>query len=150
MTMPIADGHFIDTNILVYAHLPTSPWHAAAVSKLKTLETMGVELWISRQTMREYLAAMTKPGVITTPNPALSLATDVRYFAGRFRIAEDGPAVTTELLNLVSTIPMGGKQIHDANIVATMLTHGIPKLLTNNTADFARFASLITVVPLVP
>ncbi len=35
-----------------------------------------------------------------------------------------------------------------ANIVATMQAHGIGHLPTHNTADFARFAHLITVVPL--
>ncbi len=38
---------------------------------------------------------------------------------------------------------------HDANIGATMQVYGIRHLLTHNTADFARFAHLITVVPLV-
>jgi hypothetical protein len=39
----------------------------------------------------------------------------------------------------------------DANILvyATLVSHPL-QLLTNNVADFARFAGLITVVPLVP
>jgi predicted nucleic acid-binding protein len=48
----------------------------------------------------------------------------------------------------MAEIPSGGKQVHDANIVATMLVYGIPKLLTHNTTDFARFSELITVLPL--
>ena len=40
-----------------------------------------------------------------------------------------------------------GKQVHDCNIVATMLANGIPRLATRNPTDFKRFASLITVVP---
>jgi predicted nucleic acid-binding protein len=43
---------------------------------------------------------------------------------------------------------IAGKQVHDANIVATMLVHGITQLLTQNIADFSRFSSLITVMPL--
>jgi len=31
-----------------------------------------------------------------------------------------------------------------------MLAHGIPNLLTQNTADFNRFSGYLTVVPLVP
>ena len=56
--------------------------------------------------------------------------------------------MTAQLLHLLSSVQVAGKQVHDANIVATMLTYGVPKLLTNNTADFARFGHLITVVPL--
>ena len=56
--------------------------------------------------------------------------------------------VTAKLLDLLLQFPSGGKQVHDANIVATMLVHGVPKLLTHNTADFARFSSVIEVLPL--
>ena len=38
----------------------------------------------------------------------------------------------------------------DTNIVATMLTYGFSTLLTHNTADFVRFASLIRIMPLTP
>jgi hypothetical protein len=55
---------------------------------------------------------------------------------------------TDRLLDLLQQFPTGGKQVHDANIVATMLVHNIPARLTHNTDDFARFAGVITVVPL--
>jgi hypothetical protein len=38
--------------------------------------------------------------------------------------------VTETLIALCRAIPMGGKKIHDANIVATMLAHGTRRLLT--------------------
>ena len=41
---------------------------------------------------------------------------------------------------------MGGKQVHDANIVATMLANGVTPLLTFNAADFRRFGSRIELV----
>jgi hypothetical protein len=41
-----------------------------------------------------------------------------------------------------------GRQMHDANIVATMLAHGEHRILTFNGADFRRFARLIEVVAL--
>jgi hypothetical protein len=53
-------------------------------------------------------------------------------------------------LSLLGTVACAGKQIHDANIIATMLAHGIPKLLTHNVADFSRFTAHIKVLPLVP
>jgi len=79
-----------------------------------------------------------------------ALLADVQTFQKQFFIAEDGPVVTGHLLNLLASIPCAGKQVHDANIVATMLAHGIQKLLTHNVADFNRFAAHITVIPLVP
>jgi predicted nucleic acid-binding protein len=49
---------------------------------------------------------------------------------------------------LIARIAVGGKQVHDANIVATMQAHGIRQLLTGNVADFNRFSALIRVLPL--
>lgn len=42
--------------------------------------------------------------------------------------------------------PMSGKQVHDANIVATMQANGISRLLTLNPVDFTRSSKLITVM----
>ena len=39
-----------------------------------------------------------------------------------------------------------GKQIHDANVVATMPAHGESRLLTFNAADFRRSADYIELV----
>ena len=43
------------------------------------------------------------------------------------------------LVVLCREFPVAGKQIHDANIAATMLAHGERRLLTFNTRDFRRF-----------
>ena len=72
---------FIDTNILVYANLALSPWHTQAVQRLTTLDAEGTPLWVSRQVLREYLAAMTRPGELTGTIPLSALVNDVRYFA---------------------------------------------------------------------
>lgn len=145
-----SENVFIDTNILVYSHLTLSPFHGAAVGRLRDLLAAGAELWISRQTLREYLSAMTKPGALTGSIPMRSLIADVRSFAAAFHMAEDYSVVTDNLLLLLDAVQVGGKQIHDANIVASMQAYSVPKLLTHNTSDFARFASYITILPLVP
>jgi hypothetical protein len=72
----------------------------------------------------------------------------VQHYQARFQIAEDGSAVTDELLRIIVPTTIGGKRIHDANIVATMLIHGIGTLLTNNAQDFQVFSHLINVEPL--
>ncbi len=50
---------------------------------------------------------------------------------------------------LLRKFPIAGRQIHDANIVATMMAHGVSRLLPHDTKDFERYADFITVVPLV-
>lgn len=135
------DSVFIDTNILVYANLRLSPFYSQAKQQLQSLNEQSYELWISRQVLKEYLSAMTRPSAVTGAIPIASLTEDVRYFSRRFHLAEDGSEVTDRLLLLLEQVAVGGRQIHDANIVATMQVYDIDQLLTHNTNDFARFSS---------
>ncbi len=141
---------FLDTNVLVYASIAEAPLHTVARAALQQLAQAGSDLWISRQVVREYLATLTRPQTFTPPLPAVTVTAEARDFLERFRLAEDGPQVTDQLLSLVEQFAVGGKQVHDANIVATMLAHGIRRLWTYNTGDFTRYAELITVLPVEP
>lgn len=78
-----------------------------------------------------------------TPVEAAAAALTI---AGEFEILEDGVRVWDELIGLCRRHSFGGRQVHDANIVATMLAHGERQLLTFNAADFQRFAGLIELV----
>jgi predicted nucleic acid-binding protein len=150
MATTAVERWFIDTNILIFANLPTHPLQAVAAARLLALATAGAELWVSRQVLREYVAGMTRPRTFTGSTTTAALVADVQRFQRTFRVAEDNAAITAGLLSLMSAVTVIGRQVHDANIVATMLDHSIPNLLTDNTADFARFGTYITVVPLVP
>ena len=141
---------FLDTNILVYSSESRAPFHTVAVEALQEYDRVGTEFWISRQVLREYLATLTRPQFWGSPQPLSQLPAEVELFMAQFRIAEDNSDVTGQLLTLLQQVPAGGKQVHDANIVATLRAHRIPRLLTHNDADFARYAGIITVVPLVP
>ncbi len=137
---------FVDTNILVYASRQRSPFYGRAAAGLRNAASGSGPLWFSRQVLREYLAVVTRP---QPTEPALSgtmAVADAQAFLARLHVAEDGPRVTEILLQLLVQHPSGGKQIHDVNIVATMLAHGISRLLTFNEPDFRRFSGLITLV----
>ena len=67
---------------------------------------------------------------------------------GSFEVLEDGPLVTENLLALCREVSVGGRQIHDANIVAPMLAHGEHRLLTFNISDFRRFEDRIELMDL--
>ena len=73
---------------------------------------------------------------------------DVERFARAFEVLEDGQAVMDMLASLCREVPVGGKQVHDANIVATMLAHGERRLLTLNVRDFRRFGQRVELVAL--
>jgi predicted nucleic acid-binding protein len=55
MTLTAGSAVFIDTNVLVYAIFPGTPFHDAARARLTELESNGVVLWTSRQVFREFL-----------------------------------------------------------------------------------------------
>jgi predicted nucleic acid-binding protein len=141
---------FVDTNVLMYATDSQSPWHARATEVLTQARQQGLTLVISPQVLREYLAAMTRMSLTGKAPPLNQVLDNVGVFRAEFSVVEDNPLVLDALVELVRTVPVAGKQVHDTNIVATMQVHGVPHLLTHNTADFARFAHLITVVPLEP
>ena len=137
---------FVDTNVLVNARAPGAPDHISAIVRLDQARDAGQTISVSRQILREYLAVVTRPQpryVNITREEALE---DIVRMTQAFRILEDGPAVTETLIRLCREIPVGGRQIHDANIVATMLAHGERRLLTFNTADFRRFGERIELV----
>jgi predicted nucleic acid-binding protein len=141
-----ADPTFVDTNVLVYASQKRSAFHARALASLQEARGERRALWISRQVLREYLATVTRPQRDQAPLPMAEAIADVQGFEQDFNVAEDGPEVFAELRRLLTGVPIAGKQVHDANIVATMLAHGITRLLTFNAADFRRFGSLIELV----
>ncbi len=141
--MTDAEPLFLDTNILVYANVAEAPFHARAFDAIQRAHSAKRPLWISRQVLREYLAILTRPQAFTQPMPKDIAIERVRYFETRFQVADDTAAVTAQLLRLLHDFQIGGKQIHDTNIVATMQTLGIRCLLTHNHQDFKRFGALI-------
>ena len=108
--------------------------------------TEASSLRISRQIIREYLAVITRPQSWAAATPMEEALDDIDWMRETFEILEDGPSVTEALITLCREVPVGGRQFHDANIVATMLAHGERRLLTFNTADFRRYSNRIDLV----
>ena len=52
----------------------------------------------------------------------------------------DSPTVYNEWKRLVVALDVRGVKVHDAKLVAAMTVHRVPKILTFNTDDFARYA----------
>lgn len=141
-----AEPVLIDTNVLVRANIVTAPAHAQARNALERLWAAGVDLWVSRQILREYIAVVSRPQTFAQPLSPTIIIDRVRFFQTHFRVADEGPPVTDRLLSLLKAVPIGGRQVHDANLVATMQVYGISQLLTYNPADFDRFTAYITVL----
>ena len=135
---------FIDTNVLVYAAADGAP-------VLDRARRFGASSGRRRgydqpADLREYLSVMTRQQIWGKPLSLAQAVADTAAFVREFTVLEDGPLVWDRLVMLSRRYSFAGRQVHDANIVATMLAHGERRLLTFNGADFRRFARLIEVV----
>jgi predicted nucleic acid-binding protein len=146
MTMD-AETIFIDTNILVYATNDESPFQAKSLDKLNQLITDGIEFAISPQIVREYLVVLTRG--LQSDDPTRSAALhNVGKFIEAFTLLDENSETVAILQTIMENFVVGGKQIHDANIVAVMQAHGIKRLLTHNLDDFKKYARVIEVMGL--
>lgn len=139
---------FIDTNVLVAARFVTAPAHVAARLCLDRAGNSEEPLHISRQIVREYLGVVTRPQTWSATIGMGDALQDVTRMVSSFTVLEDGPHVMAMLAMLCREVPVAGKQVHDANIAATMLAHGERRLLTLNVKDFRRYGQRIELVHL--
>jgi predicted nucleic acid-binding protein len=139
---------FVDTNVLIYSTNASSPWQSIAAKALEKARIHKIELVLSYQILREYLASATRISVIGTEVTLQEIVENVRMFQAQFTLLEEKASGLAKLIDLIQEIPTAGKQIHDANIVATMLVNGVDFLLTYNKDDFKRFSQKIHLVSL--
>ena len=66
-------------------------------------------------------------------------AREVDDLQKRFPLLADSPEVFTRWLDLVKQLPVTGKRVHDARLVAVLQAHAVENLITFNTSDFAVF-----------
>lgn len=140
--MAAQDKVFFDTNILVYLSNEDAPFHAGAVRKFKEFMKDGAEIWISRQVLREYAVVMSRPENVERPLKSSEIAEDLNKWQKIFNVGDETNEVTQSLIDLLKRYDLRGKRIHDANIVATMITYDIKNIFTYNTSDFRMFKEI--------
>jgi predicted nucleic acid-binding protein len=115
----------VDTNVLVYSSDDLSPLQNLAQQALQKARGLGIDLVVSQQILREYLVITTRFSMSKT-NASLfqKILGNVKMFQAELTVLAETPAILPRLLALLEEIPTSGKQIHDANIAATMLVHG--------------------------
>ena len=146
MTMD-AETIFIDTNILVYATDDESPFQAKSLGMLKQLMADGIDFAISPQIIREYLVVFTR-GVSPDDTARSAALHNTERFIEAFTLLDENRETVARLQTIVDNSAVGGKQIHDANIVAVMQVHDVKRLLTHNMDDFKRYAQWIEIMDL--
>lgn len=139
----------IDTNILVYAHVPSFTQHGAALAALERLVQSGAAWAVPWPCAHEFCAvisnrkwrsdALDSAGAVAILRSWES-APNFRFLGATHRYLD--VFAQTLLLSLVT-----GGQVHDARIAATCLEHQVSELWSAD-RDFSRFPGLRTRNPL--
>ena len=123
--------------------------HRDALTVVNDWAAGNTELCISGQVLREYLAVATRPASMNGLGLNLPDALgNVSAIRERVTLLAEDAKVADRLLSLIADVECRGKQVHDANVVATMLVHGIRAVVTMNLEDFAPFRRHVSVIRL--
>ena len=145
MGMMAANIHFLDTNVLLTATDASRPHHREAIRMLSNSGSRSLRLAASGQILREYMVVTSRP--IDANGLGLNVrdsVANVNEFLRRLQLFNETQEVAQRLRQLALKYGIRGKRLHDANIVATMATHGIRTLVTENHDDFVRFDEIDT------
>ena len=140
--------YLLDTNILLRSSDAMAAEHDLAVEATANLLGRGDTLFVAPQNVIEFWAVVTRPlpanGFGWTAQQAQS---EIDQYLNQFPLLSDTADIFTQWLDLVTTLNINGKQVHDARLVAVMLSHSVTHLLTFNSVDFQRYTNIIAVHP---
>ncbi len=143
------DALVVDTNVLLEATTPSRRLHRRALRVLNEWPRQGVSLRTSGQVLREYLVVATRPAEVNGLGLEIDSAlANVAQLRSRLLFLDERAAVFEHLERLVRELGCRGKQVHDANLVATALVHGVGHILTINVGDFRRFSPYVEILDL--
>ena len=140
--------YLADTNLLLRLADPASPQHPIATAAFARLFRQGDEVFLAPQNFIEFWAVATRPLEANGFGwNSERTAREVAELQERFPLLPDSPDIFTRWLELVKQLPVHGKRVHDARLVAVLPAHAVEHLITFNTSDFAAFPSLSLVDP---
>lgn len=139
----------VDTNILLRIAQPGHPHRQPALDAIRLLtERDGEPFVIAPQCLYEMYVVCTRPvgenGFGMTPPQAHAEITSARAL---FQVLPETPQVYPTWEGLVAQYAVVGKRTHDTRLVAIMIEHRVPKLLTFNDADFQHFTEITAINP---
>ena len=144
--LDLSTAVFLDISLIVAATVEAHPSHEVAANFVDDLVSQAGQLCISPQICREFLVVLTRQpvsGRIFTTEEAVAV---LEVWTAGCLLLDETEAVVQECLSLVRHHNVLGKQVHDCNLVATMVAHGVRRLATRNPADFKRFHAEISVL----
>lgn len=136
----------LDTNILLAYINAQHPRHSAVRGRVEQLINAGYELLIAPQCVYEFYVVATRP--ITQNGLGLTHGDAEQHLQALttvFTLLEDAPSTVSEWRTLCQAHQVSGKRAHDVRLIAWMVKHSVPELLTLNPNDFQAFQGQILV-----
>jgi predicted nucleic acid-binding protein len=133
--------YLIDTTILGRLANVKDMQHAVAARAVLELHRQGEVMHVTSQVLVEFRNVATRPvssnglGLSTVDAAALAMT-----FEARFPLLAETPDIYLAWKALVDALGVGGKQVHDARLVAVCPVHSVSHVLTFNVSHFARLA----------
>ena len=138
----------LDSNILIRWLESNDPLQPLVDRAIDSLIRSGALPCYTSQNLGEFWNVLTRPldrnGFGLTPQEADRRA---RMIENKIPILPDDPAAHPVWRRLLVAHAISGVQVHDARIAAAMNVHGVKRILTLNTRDFARFPSIEAIHP---
>ena len=134
--------YLVDTNVLLRLADRRHELHPVVRTAMQKLRQDEHQLQVVAQNFIEFWNVSTRPkdrnGLGISPPGTVRL---LRLFERLFPLLPDTPLIYPEWRRLVAVCEVVGVQAHDARLVAAMKVHGISRILTFDTSDFARYHS---------
>jgi toxin-antitoxin system PIN domain toxin len=133
----------VDTNVLIYAEIRSSPQHEEARRVLGELAEGALPWAIPWPCIYEFLRIVTHPRVYHPPLPLSVAIHDLRSIldSPTLVLLHETPNHPDVMMRVLKESGATGNLVHDAHIAALCLEHGITELISGD-RDFARFPSL--------
>ena len=138
----------IDTNVLVYAHMPAFPEHGTVRRFLvNQLQEPGLRLVVTPNVLHEFVHVITDPKRFKPLVPMAEALAVAGLYLGRTNVQCAGidEAVLLKTFQLLERHNLGRKRIADTLFAATLLHHGITEIITCDPDDFRPFKDLAVV-----
>ncbi len=138
----------VDTNILLRAAQPGHSQHRAALQAVGALRLRDEILCLVPQVIYGYWVVASRP--VDRNGLGMTVAEaeeDVAMLLTPFRFLRDERSVFEHWRELIRQHGVVGRGAHDTRLVAAMIRHRIPRILTFNTVDFARYSGISIVDP---
>lgn len=134
-----------DTNILVYNQDKDSKFYPQASSYHQQAISGKLRASVSDQNLTEFLAVITNPKRVVHPLTQKKAVTEAEKYiqSGLFEIIRPVEETIQTFFHLLDKIQLkDSRQVFDVFLVATMVTNGITRILTENYQDFSLFKEI--------